>query len=96
MKRILVTPLLLLGSLFGQVSPVGNSGDTQKLLPEFNYTKGWLGADDAFTLCRRAKACGSSVTRLSVTKPPSFAANRRRWLATALEFQSARRTQIAQ
>ncbi len=50
MKRILVTPLLLLGSLFGQVSPVANSGDTQKLLPEFNYTKGWLGADDAYSV----------------------------------------------
>lgn len=52
MKRKLVAPLLLLGALWGQVSPAAKPGDVQRqiLLPEFNYAHGWLGADDAYSV----------------------------------------------
>lgn len=52
MKRILIAPLLLLGMLCGQVSPVAKPTNPQKqrLLPEFDYTRGWLGADDAYSI----------------------------------------------
>jgi hypothetical protein len=47
-----MAPLVLLGALLGQVSPAGkpSHSQTQRLLPEFNYTQGWLGADDAYSV----------------------------------------------
>jgi len=51
MKRVFIAPLLLLGTLWAQVSPAVDPSDLQKhLLPEFNYTHGWLGADDAYSI----------------------------------------------
>src|ERR1700682_2237706 len=52
MKRTLVAPLLLLGTLSGQVAHAAKPSDPQKklLLPEFSYTRGWLGADDAYSV----------------------------------------------
>ena len=43
MKRILTVPLLLFGTLLGQLSPAANASDSEKqtILPEFNYTRGW-------------------------------------------------------
>jgi len=51
-KHILVAALLLLGTLWGQASPSAkpNDSQTRQLLPEFNYTQGWLGADDAYSI----------------------------------------------
>jgi hypothetical protein len=52
MKRIPIAQFLLLGTLLGQVSLAVKPSDaqTQHLLPEFNYTQGWLGADDAYSI----------------------------------------------
>ncbi len=51
MKRVLIAPLLLLGTLWAQVSPAAKPSDLQKhFLPEFSYIHGWLGADDAYSI----------------------------------------------
>jgi hypothetical protein len=51
MKRVLIALLLLLGTLWAQVSPAAKPSDLQKhLLPEFNCIHGWLGADDAYSV----------------------------------------------
>lgn len=46
--------LLFVGSLLGQTaysSPLAAQGlGTPRSLPEFNYTEGWLGADDAYSI----------------------------------------------
>src|SRR5580658_1951309 len=52
MKAIIIAVLSLLGTLWGQVSPAAKPIDPQRqrLLPEFDYTHGWLGADDAYSV----------------------------------------------
>jgi hypothetical protein len=52
MKRVIIAPLMLVGTLLAQLSPAPKTTGTQSqpLLPEFNYTQGWLGADDAYSL----------------------------------------------
>jgi len=51
-KRNLLTRLLLFGTVFGLVSPLAKPNDRKEetLLPEFQYTHGWLGADDAYSV----------------------------------------------
>jgi hypothetical protein len=51
MKNILIAPLLLLGSAFSQVAaPTAPTHLPPVLLPDFDYTQGWLGADDAYSI----------------------------------------------
>ena len=51
-KLIFIAPLLLLGTLWAQISPPAKPDHPQDhpLLPEFNYAHGWLGADDAYSV----------------------------------------------
>jgi hypothetical protein len=50
MKRLLL-PLLLLGSMSGQAHPTKTSRtEVTRPLPDFSYTQGWLGADDAYSV----------------------------------------------
>ena len=49
MKSIL-TSLLLLGSMVGQEPAVSPPAQPPVLLPDFAYTQGWLGADDAYSV----------------------------------------------
>ena len=52
MKNALIASLLLLGTALGQMSAPAGSGPSQSpvLLPDFSYTQGWLGADDAYSV----------------------------------------------
>ncbi|MGH9529142.1 MAG: hypothetical protein ACRD2S_04400, partial [Terriglobales bacterium] len=46
MKRLLFA-ILFLGSMYGQVSAAANQS---RPMPDFSYTDGWLGADDAYSI----------------------------------------------
>jgi len=52
LKRVFLVPLFLLATLFGQVSPAPNTSDlrSRRPLPEFSYSHGWLGTDDAYSI----------------------------------------------
>jgi len=60
MKLRLIALLLLLGTFLGHASLDAKASDPQKqpVLPEFTYTHGWLGADDAYSV---SLAPGKSV-----------------------------------
>lgn len=52
LKWICLVQLFLLATLFGQGSLPANTSDlrSQLPLPEFSYSHGWLGADDAYSI----------------------------------------------
>src|ERR1700722_8912715 len=50
MKNILIAPFLLLGSALAQVAGPATPTPPPVLLPDFAYTQGWLGADDAYSV----------------------------------------------
>ena len=52
MKNVLVASLLLSGMMWGQASTSATPSQPQNpvLLPDFSYTQGWLGADDAYSI----------------------------------------------
>lgn len=51
MKNILIASFLLLGICWGQAgTPLSAPLQTSVTLPDFSYTQGWLGADDAYSV----------------------------------------------
>lgn len=46
----LLIPLVLLGTIAGSVVPCASGQSSVRSLPEFAYTDGWLGADDAYSI----------------------------------------------
>jgi Domain of unknown function (DUF4185) len=52
MKNVLIASLVLLGTSWAQAGTPGKSSqlDAPIRLPDFNYSQGWLGADDAYSI----------------------------------------------
>lgn len=49
MKNVLIL-FLLMGTVFGQAAPPSIPAGSTVYLPDFPYTQGWLGADDAYSV----------------------------------------------